>query len=101
MPVTGIPGYYGMKDRSEGVKRAMADIDPIAWELKQLQWVTSFDYSDNGNLAWASGTITDGNHPTGFPEFPFTIVSSEHVYDPGPPPVGTNACYHSGGFTPL
>ena len=79
--LTSVPTYYGIKDLSNGVKRSTADIAPIAQELKNLQWVTAFNYADfqNGG-AWASGTgPKDGPHPSGEPEFPLTIAASNQV----------------------
>ena len=91
LALTGVPTYYGVKDRSDGVKRSMADIAPIAWELKNLKWVTSYDYSDLNSpdtnaKAWASGfngdnsKHLDGPHQTGDPEFPFYMLDSWLVF---------------------
>jgi len=44
--LTGVPTYYGLNDRSNGVKRAMADIAPIARELKQLRWHNTMRIND-------------------------------------------------------
>ncbi len=94
--ITGVPTYYGVKDKADGVIRATADIAPIAWELKKLRWVTSYTYSDLNNTSssndvWASGVTSsgaanmDGLHPSGDPEFPFkvTIGGSEQVKESG------------------
>ena len=58
----GVPTYYGVKERADGVIRSTSDIIPIAAELKKLRWDTT------SNLA------------AGVPSFfPFTVSSSQKM----------------------
>jgi len=54
LALTGVPTYYGVKDRSDGVKYSTADVSPIARELKNLQWHGTINVGDVPYSDWSS-----------------------------------------------